>query len=74
MVEVLGSIFDILLIGKIISLVIIFGYIIFSFVIFQQVRIMNDIISHSSSRAVEVISIIHIVASASLFLFALAIL
>ena len=59
---------------KIGVLIIIALYVLFSFVIFNQVRTMNKLMNHSSSAVLEVIAIIHIIAAIALFLTATAIL
>jgi len=59
---------------KIGALIIIALYVLFAFVIFNQVRTMNKLMSHSSSAVLEVIAIIHIIAAIALFLTTTAIL
>lgn len=55
-------------------LIIIGLYVLFAFVIFNQTRTMNRLISHSSSAVLEAIAIIHIIAAILLFLTGAAIL
>ncbi|MEK7451097.1 MAG: DUF5657 family protein [Patescibacteria group bacterium] len=60
---------------KVIALIIIVFYVVFTFVVFTQVRVMGEILVLPSSKAIlKIISIIHIVLAISLFLTALVIL
>lgn len=59
---------------KIGVLIIIALYMLFAFVIFNQVRTMNTLMNHSSSAVLEVLAIIHGLASILLFLTTAAIL
>ncbi len=59
---------------KIGVLIIIALYVLFAFVIFNQVRTMNKLMNHSSSAVLEVLAIIHSLASILLFLTTTAIL
>lgn len=56
-------------------LIILFFYILFAFIIFNQVRVMNKIVhTPSVSSVLFFLALLHIVVSVSLFLIALAIL
>ncbi len=69
------NIFNIDLILKIFFLLIVAMYIIFAFVVFNQIRAMNHIVHvPTSSQILSIISIINMLLAISLFLTALAIL
>lgn len=72
--EILGRLFDLSFILKILFLVLILAYTAFAAILFQQAKVMNGVVYHSSSQIVEMIAIAHMVAAFSLFLYALAIL
>ena len=60
---------------KIITLIVIGFYVIFTFVVFTQVKTMAQILSLPNSEAIlKIISIIHLALAISLFLIALVIL
>ncbi len=60
---------------KIVTLIIIVFYVIFTFVVFTQVKVMGKILVLPSSKAIlKIISIIHIILAISLFLTAFVIL
>ncbi|MDO8621531.1 MAG: hypothetical protein Q7R31_04620 [Candidatus Levybacteria bacterium] len=60
---------------KIITLVAIVFYVVFTFVVFTQVKVMGEILVLPNSKAIlKIISIIHIALAISLFLVALVIL
>ena len=60
---------------KIFFLVVLFMYLIFTFVVFNQVRLMNRIITQTPiSTILSTIALIQIIAALSLFIAALAIL
>lgn len=60
---------------KIITLIVILFYVVFTFVVFTQVKVMSKILRlpHGEKR-LKTISIIHIILAVSLFLIALVIL
>lgn len=66
--------FQSLIFIKITILLILIGYAIFTVVIFSQIKILNRIISQSTSSLIEKLALIHIVLAISLFLIALVIL
>lgn len=60
---------------KIVTLIVIGFYVVFTFVVFTQVKIMAQILHLPYAEAVlKIISIIHIIMAISLFLFAVVIL
>lgn len=59
---------------KIVTLIGILFYIIFSAVLFNQVKTMNQIVSQPSSNIVELVAKINLIASLSLFIAAIGIL
>ena len=63
------------LLFKIVALVFLFLYVVFTFVILTQVNVMNKIITEERSSALlKTIAIIHVVLAISLFVFAIVIL
>jgi len=60
---------------KIITLIAIVFYVIFTFIVFTQVRVMSEIFSISDSKTIlRIISIAHVVLAVSLFIIAIVIL
>lgn len=67
--------FQPILLVKIITLIVIVFYIVFTLVVFTQVKTMAQILHLSHAQGVlKMISIIHVVLAISLFLFAIVIL
>lgn len=64
-----------ILLIKIITLIIILFYIVFTFIVLTQVRVMGEIVSIPHSKAIlKIISIVHIALAISLFIAAIVIL
>ncbi|GDX62223.1 hypothetical protein LBMAG33_5330 [Candidatus Levyibacteriota bacterium] len=66
--------YNILLLIKIAILLITAMYLSFAFVIFTQIRTMHGVLSYPKEKYIEMIGIIHLILSISLFIIALVIL
>ncbi|RJQ38409.1 hypothetical protein C4559_01285 [Candidatus Microgenomates bacterium] len=71
----LNQIFQPLFAVKIVLIIAAFVFLIFTFVVFNQIRVMNDILSEEhSSLVLKIIGILNIFLAFSLFIFVLVIL
>lgn len=71
----LNQIFQPLFAVKVVLIIAAFVFLIFTFVIFNQIRVMNEIVNEkNSSSALKIIGILNIFLAFSLFIFVLVIL